>query len=63
MIHFEWYVPVDEENHMYMITQSRYCSTEEEERQFHEECENSLGPLVWKEPAGQTAYPGDGPSW
>ena len=63
MIHFEWYVPVDEENHMYMITQSRYCSTEEEERQFHEECETSLGPLVWKEPAGQTAYPGDGATW
>ncbi len=63
MIHFEWYVPVDEEHHMYMITQSRYCSTEEEERQFHEDCATSLGPLVWKEPADQTAYPGDGPTW
>ncbi len=63
MIHFEWYVPVDEQHHMYMITQTRYCSTEEEERQFHEDCENVLGPLVWKEPAGQTAYPGDGPTW
>ena len=39
MIHFEWYVPVDEQHHMYMITQSRYCNTEEEERQFHEDCE------------------------
>ena len=63
MIHFEWYVPVDEEHHLYMITQSKYCETEEEERQFHEECETMFGPLVWKEPAGQTAYPGDGPTW
>lgn len=63
MIHFEWYVPVDEEHHFYMITQSKYCETEEEERQFHEECETAFGPLVWKEPAGQTAYPGDGPTW
>ena len=63
MIHFEWYVPVDEEHHMYMIIQSRYCETEEDERKFHEDCENFLGPLVWKEPADQTDYPGDGPTW
>ena len=64
MIHFEWYVPVDEEHHMYMITQSKYCETEEEERQFHEECDNFLGPLVWQRPGqGQTDYPGDGPTW
>ena len=63
MIHFEWYVPIDETSHMYIITQSKYCETEEEERAFHEECENWLGPLVWKQPDGQTDYPGDGPTW
>ena len=63
MIHFEWYVPIDEHSHTYMITQSQYCETEEEERAFHEECDNVLGPLVWKIPADQTAFPGDGPTW
>lgn len=63
MIHFEWYVPVNEEHHMYMITQSQYCKTEEEERKFHEDCEKLYGPLVWQTPAGQTDYPGDGPTW
>lgn len=63
MIHFEWYVPIDERSHMYMITQSKYCDTEEEEQAFHEECENWLGPLVWKKPLSQTDFPGDGPTW
>lgn len=37
MIHFEWYIPVDEKSHRYMITWGRYVDSEEEAAQFHHE--------------------------
>lgn len=50
MIHFEWYTPIDEDHHMYMITQSSVVDTVEQEQKFHEDCDNFLGPLVWNRP-------------
>ena len=50
MLHFEWYVPVDEDHHMYMITQSTIPENEEAEKKFHDECDNLFGPLVWNKP-------------
>src|SRR2546426_93804 len=32
MIHFEWYTPVDEDHHMYMITQSAVVENDEQEK-------------------------------
>jgi carbazole 1,9a-dioxygenase len=42
--HFEWYVPVDERTHRYMITWGTYAKTEEERQRFHDACEST-----WKE--------------
>ncbi len=63
MIHFEWYVPIDEDHHMYMITQSKYVETEAEAKAFPKECDDIFGPLVWQRPDGQTDPMGDGPTW
>ena len=56
MIHFEWYVPMDEDHHMYIVVQGKYVKDEEEERQFHEAMEEGEGRLTWnlpgQEPAG-----------
>ncbi|MGE0519626.1 MAG: Rieske 2Fe-2S domain-containing protein [Candidatus Binatia bacterium] len=53
MIHFEWYVPIDEDHHMYMITQAYAPTDEADEARFHDECENVLGPLIWQPPGVQ----------
>ncbi len=37
MIHFEWYVPVDENTHRYMITWGRHAETEEAAEGFYNE--------------------------
>ncbi|MBM3941283.1 MAG: Rieske 2Fe-2S domain-containing protein [SAR202 cluster bacterium] len=50
MIHFEWYVPIDDEYHMYTIIQSQYVEDEVEERKFYEETEKLWGPLVFQRP-------------
>ena len=63
MIHFEWYVPIDEDHHMYMITQSKYVETEEEAAAFPHECDGLFGPLVWQKIRSQTDPMGDGPTW
>ena len=63
MIHFEWYVPIDEDHHMYMIIQSKYVETAEEAKAFPQECDDIFDPLVWQRPGGQTDPMDDGPSW
>ncbi|MDE2766213.1 MAG: Rieske 2Fe-2S domain-containing protein [Chloroflexota bacterium] len=50
MIHYEWYVPVDADHHMYTILQAAYVDTDEDEERFHVECEEKWGPLVWSTP-------------
>jgi carbazole 1,9a-dioxygenase terminal dioxygenase component len=50
LIHFEWYVPIDEEHHMYIILQAGHASTDEERAAFKKEATEVLGPLVWTEP-------------
>ena len=40
MIHFEWYVPVDENTHRYMITWGRYVETEDAAERFYEEVDS-----------------------
>ncbi len=47
--HFEWYVPIDENHHMYTITQSVKVSSDEEEARFHQEADEKWGPLIWSQ--------------
>ena len=50
LIHFEWYVPIDEDHHMYIILQAGHASSDEERQAFKKEASEVLGPLVWTEP-------------
>lgn len=45
--HLEWYVPVDENHHMYTIMATLPVDSDEEEAAFYEECETKWGDLVW----------------
>ena len=49
-IHFEWYVPIDEDHHMYVIVQAARAKSDEEREAFKKEATEVLGPLVWTEP-------------
>ena len=40
MIHFEWYVPVDENSHRYMITWGRYVDSDDEAERFYGEVDS-----------------------
>lgn len=53
LIHFEWYVPIDEDNHMYTIVQAGYAKTPAEREAFRKESREVLGPTVWNEPGKQ----------
>src|SRR5262249_37457593 len=48
-VHFEWYVPIDEDHHRYMILQAGYARTDEEREAFFKEAE-TLARLTWQEP-------------
>jgi len=67
MVHFEWYVPIDDDHHMYTILQGGYAKTPEEREAFKRECREVLGPLVWnepgKEPAGFNNFDSFGRKW
>ena len=63
VIHFEWYTPIDEDHHSYMIAFGKVVDTPAQEAEFHAMCETVGGPMVWQGPAGQTAPVGDGPEW
>jgi carbazole 1,9a-dioxygenase terminal dioxygenase component len=51
--HFEWYVPVDEEHHMYTIAQGMVVDGPEQKQRFFEDCEKTYGPLIWTQPGTQ----------
>ncbi len=48
-MHFEWYVPIDENHHSYIILHAGYAETEADTQAFHDEAEE-LAPLIWQEP-------------
>ena len=48
-LHFEWYVPIDEDHHYYMILHAGDARTSEEREAFSKEAE-SLAKLIWQEP-------------
>jgi carbazole 1,9a-dioxygenase len=50
LVHFEWYVPIDEDHHMYTILQAGYATDDAQRTAFEEECHKVYGPLVWQEP-------------
>jgi carbazole 1,9a-dioxygenase terminal dioxygenase component len=51
-VHFEWYVPIDENYHYYMILHAGYAKTEEEREAFFQEA-TSLAKLIWQEPGAE----------
>jgi carbazole 1,9a-dioxygenase terminal dioxygenase component len=51
-VHFEWYVPINENAHLYMILIAGHARTEAERAAFVEEAKE-LSPLVWQEPGSQ----------
>jgi carbazole 1,9a-dioxygenase terminal dioxygenase component len=51
-IHFEWYVPIDEHHHSYMILHAGYAETAAEQDAFLHEAQE-LAPLIWQEPGTQ----------
>lgn len=63
MMHFEWYTPIDEDHHYYIIGHAKLVNSPEEEATFHQECEQIYGPLVWRGPEGQSEPEGDGERW
>ena len=46
MVHFEWYVPVDENTHRYMITWGRKVDSEDEAELFYQEVDNYWRDVV-----------------
>lgn len=63
LLHFEWYTPIDEDHHSYMIAHGKYVDSPEEEAEFHTLCEQVAGPFVWRGPEGQNDPVGDGADW
>lgn len=46
MVHFEWYVPVDENTHRYMITWGRKVDSDDEAELFYQEVDNYWRDVV-----------------
>ena len=46
IIHFEWYVPIDERTHKYMITWGSYVQSPEKRDRFYMEVENLWSNLI-----------------
>lgn len=63
VMQFEWYTPVDEDHHMYLIACGAACEDETAAESFRERCRTELGPMVWKKDTGQGGRVGDGPDW
>lgn len=51
-VHFEWYVPIDEHSHYYIILHAGYAHNDEERAAFTAEA-RELAPLIWQEPGVQ----------
>jgi carbazole 1,9a-dioxygenase terminal dioxygenase component len=63
VLHFEWYTPIDEHHHIYMIAHAAICETDTEADAFRKRCDEELAPLVWRQDSGQTEPVGDSQSW
>ncbi|NNL84866.1 MAG: Rieske 2Fe-2S domain-containing protein [Myxococcales bacterium] len=63
VLHFEWYTPIDEDHHLYMIAHAALCEGSDEEAAFRKRCEEELAPLVWRDEGDPNVPVGDGPSW
>ncbi|MBT8445563.1 MAG: Rieske 2Fe-2S domain-containing protein [Gammaproteobacteria bacterium] len=63
VMQFEWYTPVDEDHHMYIICCAQPCENDSEAGAFRERCRTELGPLVWRKDEGQGGTVGDGHEW
>ena len=63
MIHFEWYVPMDEDHHMYLSAEGKYVNSDQEAKEFHDMFEEQIAPLVWQPPREQSDPVGNGPTW
>jgi len=46
LLHFEWYVPVDEDHYRYLMTWGRYLGSPDEKDRFFEEIATLWKPLV-----------------
>lgn len=63
VIHFEWFTPIDEDHHMYIIAHATVVNSAEEEEEFHRKCEEEYIPVTWKAATDQVAPMGDGVEW
>jgi hypothetical protein len=63
VLQFEWYTPIDEDHHMYLIGHAKVVHSPAEEAEFHRRCEQEYIPVTRKAPAGQTDPVGNGPHW
>ncbi len=63
MTHFEWYTPIDEDHHSYMLCSMKEVANSEEETEFHQLCDEVADPMLWRQPGDQTDPVGDGPQW
>ena len=56
MMHFEWYTPIDEDHHAYMICCAKEVHSAEEEAEFHKVCEEIAGPdgVAWSRQSNRT---------
>ena len=63
LYHIEWYVPIDEDHHYYVIIQGTVAETEEDKRIFDREVDEYLGSDIWNhdptaDPLGEGPNPG-----
>jgi carbazole 1,9a-dioxygenase terminal dioxygenase component len=63
MLHFEWYTPVDDDHHLYIILHAASAQTPADAARFHADCERLWAPIVWQQPRGQSDRTGDGINW
>ncbi len=63
VIHFEWFTPIDEDHHMYMILHATEVASPEDEEAFYKKCRAEYIPVTWKAATDQAAPMGDGVEW
>jgi len=63
VLHFEWYTPIDEDHHSYMICHAKVVNSPEEEAEFRQLCKDALIPMTWQRRSDQEDPEGDGVKW
>ncbi len=63
VLHFEWFTPIDEDHHMYMICHATEVNSEQEAEAFYRTCREEYIPVTWKPATDQVAPMGDGTEW